>query len=240
MDVGPTLLERGSRPLIMLDMLGNSEQRGEREARPEIGSGENPESERRDHWYALRVKSRYEKAVGRFLESFGYVFFVPTYKARRLWSDRIKQLDAPLFPGYVFCRFDIHNRLPILMIPGVQHIVGGTAVPTPVDVAEICALQAAVESGAAREPWPFLQVGDRLRIEHGSFAGVEGILLQTKGRYRLVLSITLLQRSVAVDIDSAFVSMVSRTCAKSIRLDVANTGAAAGMECTLEHVGGHR
>lgn len=195
----------------MLDILENSKQNNEeREGRSPIGSIESTQHARRDHWYALSVKSRYEKAVGRFLENFGYVFFVPTYKARRIWSDRIKHVDAPLFPGYVFCRFDIYKRLPILMIPGIQHIVGGTQIPRPVDAAEIRALQTAMESGAAREPWPFLQVGDRLRIEHGSFAGLEGILLQTKGRYRLVLSITLLQRSVAVDIDSAFVSMVSR------------------------------
>lgn len=210
MDTGPALLERRTKPSIMLDILENSKQNEEREAHSLIGLAESTQYARQDHWYALSVKSRYEKTVGRFLENFGYVFFVPTYKARRLWSDRIKHVDAPLFPGYVFCRFDIHNRLPILMIPGVQHIVGGTAVPTPVDVGEIRALQTAVESGAAREPWPFLQVGDRLRIEHGSLAGAEGILVQTKGRYRLVLSITLLQRSVAVDIDSAFVSMVSR------------------------------
>lgn len=194
----------------MLDMLDKSKWSEGLEGRPPVELGESTEYRCQDRWYALSVKSRYEKTVGRFLENFGHIHFVPTYKARRLWSDRIKHVDAPLFPGYVFCRFDIHNRLPILMIPGVQYIVGGTAVPTPVDVAEIRALQTAVESGAAREPWPFLQVGDRLRIEHGSLAGAEGILVQTKGRYRLVLSITLLQRSVAVDIDSAWVSSVGR------------------------------
>ncbi len=157
-------------------------------------------------WYALSVRSRHEKIVGSFLESFGYSWFLPTYKARRPWSDRIKEVEAPLFPGYLFCRFDIHNRLPILMIPGIQHIVGGTNLPTPIEPSEIHALQTVIRAGTGREPWPFLQVGDRLRIEHGSLAGVEGILLQVKGRHRLVLSVTLLQRSVAVDVDSAWVS----------------------------------
>lgn len=149
----------------------------------------------------------------RFLQSSGHTSFLPTYRARRAWSDRIKEVEAPLFPGYIFCRFDIYNRLPILTIPGVQHIVGGTKIPTPVDTAEVNALRTAVEAGAACEPWPFLRVGDRLRIEHGSLAGIEGILAQVKGRHRLVLSVTLLQRSVSVDIDSAFVSMVSRQTA---------------------------
>lgn len=210
MDVGPLLREQGSKPFIMLEMRQNLNQTEKREAQPPIGLAHRMEHGGRDHWYALSVKSRYEKTVGRFLENFGHVFFVPTYRARRLWSDRIKHVEAPLFPGYVFCRFDIHSRLPILTIPGVQHIVGGTQIPSPIDAAEIRALQNAVESGAARGPWPFLQAGDRLRIEHGSLAGVEGILLQAKGRHRLILSITLLQRSIAVDIDSAFVSMVSR------------------------------
>jgi transcription antitermination factor NusG len=157
-------------------------------------------------WFALNVKSRYERIAAKFLESRGYQSFLPMYKSRRCWSDRIKELDVPLFPGYLFCQFDIHNRLPVLVVPGVLGIVGGTKLPTPIDLAEIDALQATVLAGLSREPWPFLRVGDRVRIERGSLAGVEGILLQQKGRHRLILSVTLLQRSVAVDIDSAWVS----------------------------------
>lgn len=160
-------------------------------------------------WFALSVKCRYEKIVANFLDNKGYEWLLPLYKSRRRWSDRIKEIEAPLFPGYLFCRFDIYDRLPVLIIPGVQHIVGGTKLPTPIDIGEIEALQAVARTGLAREPWPFLQVGDRVRIEHGSLAGVEGILLQTKGRHRLILSVTLLQRSVAVDIDSAWVDRVS-------------------------------
>ncbi|MHB8413553.1 MAG: transcription termination/antitermination protein NusG [Candidatus Acidiferrales bacterium] len=161
-------------------------------------------------WFALSVKSRYEKTVATFLESKGYEWFLPLYKSRRCWSDRIKEMDVPLFPGYLFCRFDIYNRFPVLMIPGVQHIVGGTQLPTPIEASEIEALQVVVNTKLSREPWPFLQLGDRVKIEQGSLAGIEGILLQIKGRHRLVLSVTLLQRSVAVDIDGAWVSRASR------------------------------
>ena len=172
-------------------------------------------------WYALSVRSRYEKLAATVLKTQGYEWFLPMYKCRRRWSDRIKEIEAPLFPGYLFCQFDIHKRLPILMIPGVQHIVGGTRVPTPIETSEIEALRTVVRADATREPWPFLQVGDRVRIEYGSLAGVEGVLLQAKGRHRLVLSITLLQRSVAVDIDSAWVGLVSRgTSLASLPIDL--------------------
>lgn len=175
-------------------------------------------------WFALSVRSRYERSAAQFLENRGYESFLPMYKSRRCWSDRIKELDVPLFPGYLFCRFDIHNRLPVLVVPGVVGIVGGTKLPRPIDLAEIEALQTAVRTGLPREPWPFLHVGDRVRIEHGSLAGVEGILLQIKGRHRLILSVTLLQRSVAVDIDSAWVSsLASRSRVQRASLRPAHT-----------------
>lgn len=177
-------------------------------------------------WFALNVKSRYERIAAKFLENRGHEWFLPMYKSRRCWSDRIKELDVPLFPGYLFCRFDIYNRLPVLMVPGVLGIVGGTKLPTPIDRAEIDALQATVRAGLSREPWPFLHVGDRVRIEHGSLAGVEGILLQVKGRHRLILSVTLLQRSVAVDVDSAWVSSLeSRTRIRPANLTPIHTAA---------------
>jgi len=156
-------------------------------------------------WFALQVRSRYEKKVATFLDGKGYEWFLPTYWSGRRWSDRVKQVELPLFPGYLFCRFDAQNRLPILKTPGLISIVGTAKVPTAVDEIEIAALRTLAVSGLPKQPWPFLKIGQRVRIECGALTGLEGILLQNKGRNRLVLSVTLLQRSVAAEIDSSWV-----------------------------------
>ncbi|MFZ3215853.1 MAG: UpxY family transcription antiterminator [Candidatus Acidiferrales bacterium] len=156
-------------------------------------------------WFALQVRSRCEAGVANQLHGQGYEKFLPLYRLRKRWSDRIKEVDAPLFPGYLFCRFDPHDRLPILKTPGVMQIVSFNNGPSPVDESEVRALQTLVAAGVPHQPWPFLAAGDRVRIESGPLLGVEGILTEVKRGHRLVLSVTLLQRSVAVEIDSAFV-----------------------------------
>ncbi len=167
-------------------------------------------------WFALQVKARHEANVADHLQGKGYEWFLPLYKVRKRWSDRIKEVEAPLFPGYLFCRLNPQNRLPILKTPGVIQIVGNSRAPVAVDRAEIEAIQRMVESGIPNHPWPFLETGDRVRIESGPLSGLEGILAEFKGNHRLVLSVTLLQRSVAVEIDSAFVS--SLRSASAVRL----------------------
>jgi len=157
-------------------------------------------------WFALHVRTRYEKNVASVLAGKGYEWFLPTYISRRRWSDRTKELELPLFPGYLFCRFNPLERLPILKTPGMISIVGTAKMPIPVDAGEIMALRALVNSDLPRHPWPFLKVGQRVRIEFGALAGLEGILLQVKGRDRIVLSVSLLQRSVAAEIDSSWVT----------------------------------
>jgi transcriptional antiterminator RfaH len=159
-------------------------------------------------WFALQVRVRHEADVTVHLESKGYEWFLPLYTERRRWSDRVKQVEAPLFPGYVFCRFNPNDRLPILKTPGVSQIVGYSRVPVPVDEQEIESIRTLVASGVPNFPCAYLEVGSRVRIEAGALRGLEGILTDLKGKRRLVLSITLLQRSVAVEIDSEAVSVV--------------------------------
>jgi transcription antitermination factor NusG len=156
-------------------------------------------------WYALQVRSRQEKTIAAALLSKGYEGFLPLYCTEGRWSDRIKELSFPLFPGYLFCRFDINNRLPILITPGVVRVVGTGKYPCPVDEEEVSAIQAVVASGLQVEPVPYLQEGQKVRIEHGSLFGVEGILAGRRGPARLVVSVTLLQRSISVEIDERWV-----------------------------------
>jgi transcription antitermination factor NusG len=159
-------------------------------------------------WFALQVRMRYETCVADHLKGKGYEWFLPLYKTRRRWSDRVKEVDSPLFPGYLFCRFDPFDRLPILKTPGVTQIVGYNHVPIPVDEQEIESIRNLVASGVPNFPCAYLEIGSKVRIEAGALRGIEGILTELKGKRRLVLSITLLQRSVAVEIDSDVVSAV--------------------------------
>src|ERR1700722_4706248 len=167
-----------------------------------------PEGEVKLPWFALQVRARQEAGVGEQLKGQGYERFLPFYKVRKRWSDRIKEMEAPLFPGYLFCRFNPHDRLPILKTPGVIQIVGFNNIPAAVDEDEIFSIQRLVASGVQHHPCPFLAVGDRVRISAGPLLGLEGILSSVKGNHRLVLSVSLLQRSVAVEIDSAFITVL--------------------------------
>ena len=157
-------------------------------------------------WFAVRVKSRSEKSVAAIARYNGFEQFLPLYRSRRRWSDRVKSLDLPLFPGYVFCRIDPECRLQLLTVPGVQYIVGAGKTPLPVNNAEIAALQVAAQSGLPAEPWPFLRAGQRVLLEDGPLAGLEGLLVEIRKNYRLLLSVTLLNRSVAVEIDRDWVT----------------------------------
>ena len=157
-------------------------------------------------WYAVRVRSNYEANVSAVLEHKGIEKFLPTYRSRRRWSDRIKTLDLPLFPGYVFCRIPLDERNLVLTTGGVVDIVSVGRVPAPISEEEIAAVRTVVLAHAHAEPWPFLKIGQRVRITGGALSGIEGILIRVKQSWRLVISVTLLERSVAVEIDAAFVS----------------------------------
>ncbi len=166
-------------------------------------------------WYAVRTAAGREKAVSAQFESKNLEQFLPLYRSRRQWSDRTKELTLPLFPGYLFCRFDFSNRLPILITPGVQLVVGYGKIPAPVPDAEIESLRRAVASGADAIPWPYLSVGQKVWIREGSLAGVEGILLQVKNSWRIVLSVELLRRSVSIELDRSAVAPLRQAADKA-------------------------
>ena len=166
----------------------------------ESDGGSTPETGTK-FWYAVKVRERFERTIESALLGKGIETFLPLYTERRRWSDRIKEVEAPLFGGYIFCRIDPAHRLPVLTIPGVQYFAGIGRAPAAVPEEEIESLRAVVRSGALLAPRPFLAAGERVRVEGGPLRGAEGILVREKGTEELVVSVSLLQRSVAVTVN---------------------------------------
>ena len=152
-------------------------------------------------WFAVRVRSNYERTVSAALRSKSYEEFLPLVRRRRRIAGCITETEIPLFPGYVFCRFDPARRLPILTSPGVVHILGVGKELAPVEDAEIDAVQAMVRSGLPAQSSPLFESGQKVCIIKGPLRGIEGHVVQVKSRYRLFVSVTLLRRSVSVEVD---------------------------------------
>ena len=159
-------------------------------------------------WYAFRVRSRHEKIVSAALRGKGYEEFLPLAKSDRKWSDRSVTLDLPLFPGYIFCELLRGDIGRVRATSGIVDVVRAGNAPLPASRTEIENLRKAAESGMGLEPCPYtaFAVADRVRIDHGPFAGFEGVVAEHRGRERLVLSVDLLQRSVYVELRPSSVS----------------------------------
>jgi len=127
--------------------------------------------------------------------------FLPLYISVRRWKDRRVQLELPLFPGYVFVRLALRDRLRVLQIPSVVRLVGFSGQPTALPDTEMEIMRSGLSHCPRVEPHPFLSIGKRVRITGGPFAGLEGILKRKKNNLRVVVSLELIQRAVAVDVD---------------------------------------
>jgi transcription antitermination factor NusG len=152
-------------------------------------------------WYAVAVRSNFERIVTQSLRQRDYEVFFPAFLAKRRWSDRTKLVECALFPGYLFCRMDLQQRVPLLNTPGVVSIVGIGKRAIPVPDGEVAAIQRIIESGLPVAPWPFLKAGESVHIHRGPLAGMEGIVIAAKNRSRLVVSVEMLRRSITVEID---------------------------------------
>ena len=159
-----------------------------------------------EHWFAILVKPRHEKAVAAALRSKRYEEFLPLRRVRRKWSDRFKVVEMPLLAGYTFCRFDPSDKALILRTPGVRRIVGWGTTPVAVEEAEIRSLQTAIRAGLTAAPCPYLQTGQPVCLDRGPLSGLRGLVQDTRSRSRVVVSITLLQRSVAVEVEREWIS----------------------------------
>jgi transcription antitermination factor NusG len=150
-------------------------------------------------WVAVQVQTNREKSVASALKIRHYDPFLPLYTLKKRWFDRTVQLEIPLFAGYLFCRWILCPSCRIVDIPGVIRIVGGKQ-PLSVEDAEVEAIQRVVASGLHSRPWEFLRSGEEVRIIDGPLRGVDGILVRTDRSTHFVINVTILQRSVAVEI----------------------------------------
>lgn len=160
------------------------------------------------NWYAVCTRHQHEKSAARILEYKQFEVFLPLYRARRRWQDRIKEISVPLFPGYVFVREGSARWLQILTTAGVCSVVSCGGRPATIPFSEIEGVRRIVESTLRIEPHPFFRCGDWVRVKYGPIAGVEGILLRKKNVTRLVLSVEILGKSAAVEVDATLVERI--------------------------------
>lgn len=182
-------------------------------------------------WFAIQAWAGREQMCAKHLRVRACDVFLPCHRIHRQWSDRVKKVDCPLFPGYLFCRIGADAHAKIVTTPGVIRIVGDEHGPLAIPAEEIDAIQRMVGARLSVEPWPFLRAGQRVRIEAGPLRDTEGVILSMNNRHRLVVSISLLQRSVAVELDPEWVSVPNalwREAVEPPRHAMSVAGAAAG------------
>ena len=160
-------------------------------------------------WYAAYTRPHHERAVSASLQQRGYDVVYPRFRARRKWTDRVKEIELPLFPGYVFVRCDSSRRLPVLQTPGLLHLVSDTAGPLAVPDVEVENLRQAMETGVSLLPVPYMRVGDHVSIADGPLRGLRGILSEFRNAQWVVVSVELLARSVAVEVSPSWLAVES-------------------------------
>jgi len=162
-------------------------------------------------WFAIRTSPRWEALASIELTQRGLETYLPVCRVKRRWSDRTKIMDQPLFPGYLFGRFHLNDRVRVLQAPGVKQILGIGNTPAPISAAELDNLRKLVAANPVMVPWPYLQAGQRIRIDRGPLAGVRGFVVRAgEESLRIVVSVDLLQRSVATEIDRDCIGAVEQ------------------------------
>lgn len=153
-------------------------------------------------WFAACTRSRHEKMVADQLRGKGVEFFLPLGHTVRRWQSRTAEVDLPLFPGYVFVRIPLQHRLQVLTVPGVAYLVASAGRPLPVPEEQLLTLRDRLSAGVLAEPHPYLAVGSRVRVRRGPLADLEGVLLRKHGQSRLIVSVDMIQRSVALHVEA--------------------------------------
>lgn len=166
-------------------------------------------------WYAVYTRARHEKRVRQQLEGKSLECFLPVYESVHRWNDRNAVVSVPLFPGYLFVCIRLADRVQVVTVPGVVNLVGVHGQPSPIPDEEIVPLRDCFTRHIGMDPQPYLVAGQRVRIKKGPLAEMEGILVRKKGQFRLILSVNLIARSVAVEVDANDVASV--TVASALR-----------------------
>jgi len=154
------------------------------------------------HWYAVQTCSRHEKRVNARLTEQGIDSFLPLYETRNRWKDRSVDVQLPLFPGYIFLHLNLANRLSVLQTSGVVRFVGFGTTATPLPTEEILSLRQGLANSLRPEPHPYLKLGQRALVKSGPLKGIEGVLLRKKNKERFIISLDLIMRSIAVEVDA--------------------------------------
>jgi transcription antitermination factor NusG len=184
-------------------------------------------------WFALQVHTGRERWVASYLASWNFNQLILLQKDVRQWSDRRKLIETPVFPGYVFCQFELEKRSSVLSAPGVLRVVGHGKTPVPIADEEIVALQKLVKTTYPVQRWPYLREGDLMRIDGGSLDGLTGRFVRIKNDCRIVVSVTLLQRSVAVEVDQSRVTPIPKSDGPAFQRNETGRGAAAASSATV-------
>ena len=161
------------------------------------------------YWYAVYTCANHERRVADQLANRGVEHLLPQYESVRRWKDRKVRLRLPLFPGYMFVQLALRDRLRVLQVPGVVRLVGFDGRPVPVPEGDVTRIREFLDRGFRAEPHPYLTVGKRVRVNSGPLAGMQGILLRRKRKFRVVISIELLRRGLVVDVDAADVEALA-------------------------------
>lgn len=156
-----------------------------------------------ENWYALYTRSHHEKSVAEQIRQRSMSCYLPLYRSVRRWSDRRKELELALFPGYVFVHMALENKLRVLQLPGAVRFVSFQGQPAVLQTEEIEDLRDRLSRGGKIEPHPYLRAGRRVRVRSGALAGLEGMVMRRKDCCRVVFSIDLIQRSMAIEVDEA-------------------------------------
>jgi len=160
-------------------------------------------------WYAVYTKHQHEKTASDVLAGKGFEVFLPLFRTEHRWKDRTKVISLPLFPCYVFLRTSSDRKLEILRTPGVFWLVESAGRPCAIPDSEIEAVRRIMQSSAKVEPHPYLKCGDYVRVREGPLAGIEGVLTRVRNRCRVVLSVELLQKAIAVEVDFSAVERIN-------------------------------